>query len=149
MKYYQDLATDVQTTFNSHYDVTEEEIIEVGQRWDSQPFHVDKQAAENTIFGGLVGSSVHVFAIFVAIGDRDSEEKAAAVSALGFNNMKMRLPIRPGDRLRVRYTITDKRPSGSHPNVGVVSVESEMFNQNDEIVFSVENAFLCKMRPVD
>lgn len=149
MKYYEDLVTGVQITFNSHYDVTEEEIIEVGKRWDSQPFHIDKAAAEESIFGGLVGSSVHVFAIFVAIGDRDIEEKTAAVSALGFNNMKMRAPIRPGDALRVRYTVTDKRESNSLPHVGVVSISSEMFNQNDEIVFSVDNAFLCKMRPVN
>ncbi len=146
MKYFEDQEIGVLITFNSQYDVTEEEIIEIGNRFDSQPFHTDPVAAKESIFGGLVASSVHIFAMFVAISDRDGENKSAAVSALGFSNMQMRASVRAGDTLYSRYKVTNKRLSNSRPDMGIVEVSSEMFNQNDEVVFVASNAYLCKCR---
>ena len=36
------------------YDVTREEIIEFSQKYDPFPFHVDDQAAQETVFGGII-----------------------------------------------------------------------------------------------
>jgi acyl dehydratase len=35
------------------YHVTEEEIIAFARQYDPQPFHIDKAAAEKSIYGGL------------------------------------------------------------------------------------------------
>jgi acyl dehydratase len=45
------------------YIVTEEEIMEVGRRWDPRPFHTDREAAAKSYFGSLVACSAHLFAI--------------------------------------------------------------------------------------
>ena len=34
------------------YDVTREEIIEFSRKYDPFPFHIDDQAAQETVFGG-------------------------------------------------------------------------------------------------
>ena len=38
------------------YDVTREEIIEFSRKYDPFPFHVDDQAAQATVFGGIISS---------------------------------------------------------------------------------------------
>ena len=40
-----------------------DEVVAFAERWDPQPFHIDEQAAERSIFGGLTASSLHLFAI--------------------------------------------------------------------------------------
>jgi acyl dehydratase len=39
--------------------VTEEEIIHFAQQFDPQSFHVDKDAAKASIFGGVIASGWH------------------------------------------------------------------------------------------
>jgi len=54
MKYFEYFAIGLEEEAPGRHVVTEEEIIEFGTRWDSQPFHVDPEAAKNSVFGGLV-----------------------------------------------------------------------------------------------
>jgi acyl dehydratase len=148
MYYYEDLQIGQEVIFEDEYHVTQEEIIEVGQRWDPRPFHTDPEAAKESIFGGLVASSAHVFSIYVRIGNAeiDRDKQSAAVSALGFNNLQWHAPVRPGDVLRSAYTVTAARESKSRPNLGVVDARCRLFNQNDDIVFTGESAYLIEKR---
>lgn len=54
--------------------MTEEEIIEVGERWDPRSFHADSEAARDSLFGVLVASTVHIFSIYVRIGNADLDK---------------------------------------------------------------------------
>lgn len=150
MKYFEDFAKGQTMVFADGYQVTEEEIVEIASRFDPQPFHVDKEAAKESMFGGLVACSAHIFSMWCAVGAFDKEhEPTAAVSALGFNNMRTRAPVRPGDTLRVRATITGTRHSKSHPDCGILELDSEMYNQDDTVVFSIDEAFLVKRRSAE
>ena len=151
MLFFEDVVLGQDITFDAVYHVTEEEIMEVGNRWDSQPFHIDPEAAKNSLFGGLVASSAHVFAIWVSMGsdDIDKDKAISSVSALGFNNLQWHAPIRPGDAIRSSFRITEARESKSRPELGIVNSANRMFNQDDETVFTLECAFLVKKRPTD
>jgi acyl dehydratase len=146
MKYFEDFTPGERFTHAGPYVVTEAEIREVGERWDPQPFHVDPLAAARSVFGGLVASSVHLFAIMVAVGTGPTEEPVAAVSALGFDKLRLHAPARPGDELKVRGEVIERRVSGSRPGLGIVRVARELVNQRDEVVFSDESAFLIERR---
>ena len=149
--YFEDVTLGQEVTFDAVYHVTEEEIIEVGNRWDPQPFHIDPVAAQESIFGGLVASSAHVFAIWVSMGndDIDKDKAIKSVSALGFNNLQWHAPIRPGDAIQSSFTIKEARESKSRPELGIVTSDNRMFNQNNETVFTLECAFLVPKRPAD
>ena len=145
MRYYEDLPVGTVSEYNeAKYLVTQEEILEVGRRWDPQPFHTDPVAAEASVFGGLVASSVHLFAIAVSFGVKG--DPTAAVSSLGFQQLVNHAPVRPGDVLCGRSTVQSRRRSKSRPELGVIGMLIEVMNQGDEIVFSFANAFLVRCR---
>lgn len=144
MRYYEDLSVGATSKGTATYLVTEEEIIEVGRRWDPQPFHTDPVAASASPFGGLVASSVHLFAMANSLGVKG--DPMAAVSSLGFEEMVNHAPARPGDVLWFRSTVRALRLSRSRPGLGVVETLCELFNQDDDVVFSYVNAALIRCR---
>ncbi|MFT4614742.1 MAG: acyl dehydratase [Bacteroidia bacterium] len=150
MIYFEDVNLHEEVVFDGVYYVTEEEIIEVGERWDPQPFHIDREAAKKSMFGGLVASSAHIFSIWVSFGndEADKDKVIASVSALGFNNLQWHAPVRPGDAIKSAFTITETRESKSRPELGIVTSNNRVFNQKNEIVFSLECAFLVPKRPI-
>src|SRR5262245_2918484 len=120
MKYFEDLEADVWHD-NGTYEMTEAEIIEVAERWDPQPFHVDAVAAAGTAFGGLVACSAHLFSITCVLASKVPEDrKTKAVSALGFDKIRLHSPARPGDVLTSRSQIVEKRVSNSKPHLGII-----------------------------
>ncbi len=147
LRYYEDLEVGTVTASPTTYVVTEEEVREFGERFDPQPFHVDPEAAAASEFGGLIASTVHIFAIDVALGVKSTP--TAAVAALGFDNMRTLAPVRPGDVLSKVNEVIDRRPSKSRPGVGVVKLRDTLYNQHGEAVFTFENTVLIRFRPRD
>lgn len=39
--------------------IEEEEVIRFAREWDPHPFHVDRKAAEASVFGSLCASGIH------------------------------------------------------------------------------------------
>src|SRR5262245_19302925 len=144
LQYYEDLEVGGTTVGTATYLVTEAEIIEMGRRWDPQPFHTDPEAAASSFFGGLVAPTIHLFGITTKLGM--DQTSLAAVSNLGMTDVVTRLPVRPGDQLRFESTVLERRPSKSFPGTGVVRIHSRLRNQEDEVVFSFENAALVRFR---
>jgi acyl dehydratase len=147
LRYYEDLEIGTRVESPTSYLVTEEEVREIGERFDPQPFHVDPEAAAASEFGGLIASTVHIFAMDVALGVKATP--TAAVAALGFDNMRLLAPVRPGDTLTKVNEVIDRRLSNSRPGVGVVKLRDTLYNQRGEAVFTFENTALIRCRPSD
>ncbi len=144
MDYFEDFVVGALVEFPGTYLVTEEEIMEVGRRWDPQPFHTDPVAAADSVFGGLVASSVHLFAMAISLGV--NARPSAAVSSLGFPAIDNHAPVRPGDELSMQSRVLESRLSRSRPGTGIVISRGEVLNQDRELVFSFENAGLFRCR---
>ena len=128
------------------YRVTEEEIIEVGRRWDPRPYHTDPAAAAGSLFGGVVACSAHLFCIVSWLAHH-VEDATAAVTGLGWNNIKMHAPVRPGDEISLKARCIEARPSKTRPDCGVVTCRDELLNQRGELVFQADISFLMERRP--
>ena len=128
------------------YRVTEEEIIEVGRRWDPRPYHTDPAAAAQSLFGSVVACSAHLFCILSWLSNH-VEDVVAAVSGLGWNNIRMHAPVRPGDEISLKSHCLESRPSQTRPDCGVVTCRNELFNQRVELVFQADVSFLVTRRP--
>jgi acyl dehydratase len=57
----------------------------------------------------------------------------------GLGPIHWRLPVRPGDVLRVRARVVGSRRSQSRPDRGTLTFEVEVLNADDQIVMTVEN----------
>ena len=89
---------DIEVGYRSHvgsYLLTRDEVVEVAQRWDPQPFHTDEEEAKKWPLG-LTASSVHSYAICARLATTMSDQWPAVVAALGVDEMRMPLPLRPG-----------------------------------------------------
>lgn len=132
--YYESLTVGDTETFGERT-ITREEIITFAEQYDPQPFHTDEEAAEQSLFGGLVASGWHTAAVCMRLFV-DHAADDAWLGARGIDELRWIDPVRPGDTLSVTTEIVDKRPSGSDPTLGHVDSKLTATNQHDDPVLS-------------
>jgi acyl dehydratase len=137
VRYFEDFAVGDVTQLGS-VDVSEAEIIEFAERFDPQPFHIDPEAAKDGPFGGLVASGWHTTALFMGMFVRTILLDSASMGSPGIEELRWTAPVRPGDTLSGRVTVTDVQPSSTNPKRGTVFTTSEVFNQNGDLVMTMK-----------
>jgi acyl dehydratase len=126
--------------------VTEPEIIAFARMFDPQPMHIDPEAAAKGSTNGLIASGWHTVGLMMRMyADHFLPENG--LPAPGVDEVRWLQPVRPGDRLRVRVTIVDKRESRSKPDRGIILPLAEVLNQRDEVVLSLRPINLVRRRP--
>ncbi|MEM7188248.1 MAG: MaoC family dehydratase [Pseudomonadota bacterium] len=140
--YFDDFKVGQRFTTASHV-ITEEEIIDFARQWDKQPFHLDKEAAAKTIYGGLIASGFHTLMIsFNLIVERAVWTKCSQGSP-GMEGLRWILPVRPGDELTVDFEVVKTTPSRSRNDRGYVLWDHSTRNQNGEVVMTFRSAGIC------
>jgi acyl dehydratase len=110
----------------------EEEIKAFAKQFDPQPFHLDAEAAKDTLFEGLVASGWHTAAISMRLLV-DTVPIAGGLIGAGAE-ITWPMPTRPGDVVHVEGEIVEIRPSRSRPDRGMATMRNETRNQLGEIV---------------
>lgn len=128
------------------YLVTEEEIVEFAKRYDPQPFHVDHEAADRSIYGGLIASGWLTGSIVMRLLVDHFISPVSSMGSPGVDEIRWTKPVRPGDRLKLRVTVVETRRSQSKPDRGIVQVQQEMINQQGDTVMSLRGMSLAKCR---
>ncbi|MBK5912683.1 dehydratase [Rhodothalassium salexigens] len=132
------------------YAVTAEEVVEFASKYDPQPFHLDADAAERSIFGGLCASGWHTCAMFMRmLVDHFSARGMASLGSPGVEQIQWRRPVFPGDVLHVKGEVVDKRASQSKPQMGSVTSTYRVYNQKDEMVMSLHTTGFFRRRPTE
>lgn len=131
------------------YLVTEEEIIDFARRYDPQPFHIDRQAAAESIYGDLIASGWMTGSIMMRLLVDHFVSPASSMGSPGVDEVRWLRPVRPGDRLRVRLTVIETKRSQSKPDRGIVRAQQEMINQHGETVMSLRGMSLSKCRTAE
>ena len=146
MKYLEDFQVGQVFEFGA-YKVTQEEIIEFATKYDPQYFHVDAEAAKDSIFGGLIASGWHTCSIFMRLLVDHFLNEPGNLGSPGVDQVRWHVPVRPGDTLSVRLTIVDITPSRSKPERGALSYQQEVFNQDGVLVMSMHGIGMHLRRP--
>ena len=123
-----------------------DEMIAFSRRYDPQPFHLSDAGAANTYFGTLVASGWHTAALTMKLMMTGRDEPLASLGSPGFENLRWRRPVYPGDELTARVTVADKRLSKSRPEMGLVQFEVETRNQDDIVVMSFVSTSMMARR---
>ena len=66
MSWWEDIEIGTRRELGS-YTFTEEEVIRFARKYDPQIFHLDPEAAKQTMFGGLIASGWHTAAIWMKL----------------------------------------------------------------------------------
>ena len=114
-------------------DVTEKQVIEFAHKFDPQMFHLNRKAAERTLFKGLIASGWHTAAITMRLFVETLNFAEGAI-ALGVDQLRWPNAVRPGDLLTVETQILEVRPSRSKPAYGIIRLRNVTANQRGEIV---------------
>lgn len=126
--------------------VEEAEVIAFARRFDPQPFHLDPEAAQQTMFGGLIASGWHTASLMMRLIVDHYLSRVASLGSPGIDELRWLKPVRPGDTLSVRVTILETKRSRSKPDRGIVRSFIEVLNQTEEVVMSMTavNFMLCR-----
>lgn len=121
-----------------------EHIKAFAAEFDPQPFHLDEEAAQASLFGGLAASGWNVAAVTMRLM---VEAQTIAGGLIGAGvEIKWPRPTRPGDTLRVISEVVEITPSRSRPDRGMVLMRSNTFNQSDEIVQTMMSRMVVPRR---
>ena len=105
MRYFEDFSVGDVTELGP-VSMSEAEIVEFAARFDPQPFHVDAAAAKASPFGGLIASGWHTTALFMGMFVRGVLLDSASLGSPGVEEIRWTAPVRPGDLLTARSTVT-------------------------------------------
>jgi acyl dehydratase len=127
--------------------VTEEEIVGFAEQFDPQPMHVDPAFAETGPFAGLIASGWHSAGLLMRLLVDHYLSHVASLASPGVDEVRWAVPLRPGDTVRLRTTITDARPSRSKPDRGLVHTRAELLNQDERSPVSLMAVNILRRRP--
>lgn len=127
--------------------VTEEEIIAFASQFDPQPFHVDPEASQDSIFGGVVASGWHTCSMMMRLMVDGLLSRSSSMGSPGLDKIRWLLPVRGGDTLSVSYVTTQVKASASRADRGVVWSDWKAVNQRGELVCLIEGMGMFGRRP--
>ncbi|MDR2128971.1 MAG: MaoC family dehydratase [Burkholderiaceae bacterium] len=128
---YLDDLTAGQRFTSAKLTVSAQAIREFAAQYDPQPFHTDEEAARHSFFQGLAASGWHTAALTMRLVV-DSLPIGGGLVGAG-TELSWPQATRPGDELQVVSTVLAVAPSKSKPDRGIVTLQSDTFNQRGEL----------------
>ncbi len=127
--------------------VTEADIVAfAGLSGDYNPLHVDEEHCKQTIFGTWIAHGPLVYAIAAGLLFQLHLYDDTLIAFLGFEDLRFTKPVKPGDTIRARIRVLEKRET-SHAERGVMKRRLQVLNQRGEVVQEGTQAFLLKRKP--
>jgi len=145
-KYYWEDFYQGQVRESGGYSLSEQEIIEFARKYDPQPFHTDKDKAQQSYFGGLIASGWQTASLCMRMICDVYLLEAASLGSPGVDEVRWVKPVRPGDTLHLKTTVLETRASTSRPDMGTVRSRSEVYNQNGELVMHMSGVGMFRRR---
>ncbi len=122
-------------------------IVVFAKEFDPQPFHVDPVAAAAGPYGGLVASGWHTAAVVMRLLVENYLPAESSLGSPGLDEIRWPYPVRPGDTLRVRATVTEARRSLSKPDRGILTTLIEAVTQDGQTVMRATGINFVLVRP--
>lgn len=117
------------------------------EKFDPQPYHLDRDAAEASLFGGLCASGWHVSAMMMKlISEELIKENIALVGSRKVPWLEWYRPVFEGDTISATATIADKTPSEWDEDCGLIGFDIEVHNQNEKRVMALSAYLMVEKR---
>jgi acyl dehydratase len=126
--------------------VEPDEVVSFGRRFVPLSYHIDPEAAKNSLYGGLIASGWHTAGLMMRLYTDNYLSHVANLGSPGCDELRWEKPVYPGDDLSIRVTVLEARPSQSKPDRGIIRSFVEVLNQKREVVMSLKMVNFVKSR---
>jgi acyl dehydratase len=128
------------------YAVTRDGVLAFASEFDPQPFHLDDEAADQSVLGGLCASGWHSCAMMMRMMTDACLSHTAALGSSGIDEVRWLKPVRPGDVLTGEMVLLSKRVSSRRPDMGITTWRWEAANQAGEKKISMTGVVFMQVR---
>ena len=111
----------------------------------SSPLFMDEGFAKKSIHKGRIAPGPLTFSFAMGLFTRLGIFEDTVMAFLGMDGMRLSVPVKPGDTIRVEVEITEKKET-KKPDRGVIKEKYRVINQRDETVMMYEMSHLTKRR---
>jgi len=123
--------------------ISKRDILEFAADFDPQPYHLDSEAAEASIFGGLCASGWHVTALMMRLlTDTFVSGHIDLLGSNGVSHLRWSKPVYAGDALCAHIRVTDKPAASGDPRFGYIECEVSVTNQHGKRVIDLSTSLL-------
>ena len=150
MQYWDDLKVD--TSFKTgSMAIDASAIIEYAKDFDPQPYHLDPEVAETSIFGGHCASGWQVCAQMMRLFiDTLRREGIPSAGSTGVESLRWYAPVFANDTLHATVDVVSLNRATEHKSHGEMHCTVSVFNQLDARVIKLDTCMLvlCKSEGV-
>nr|WP_296766873.1 MaoC family dehydratase [Rhodococcus sp. (in: high G+C Gram-positive bacteria)] len=111
---------------------------------NTAPIHFDHEYAKTTEFGQPLVVATLTLALVAGQSVMDVSQNVFA--NVGWDKIVLPHPVFAGDTIRSRSTVMAVRESRSRPQLGLVTVHTEGYNQHKQVVVSYDRTVLVYKR---
>jgi acyl dehydratase len=110
-----------------------EEVLDFARRFDPQPFHLDEDAARQSIFGRLVASGLHTYS--ATVGHLIRSGLLAKINLGGGGcELSWPAPLPPDEPVRMTLLVEELRHSRSRPDMAIARLRYRVAIERDGMV---------------
>ena len=146
LRYWEDLEVGHSYPLGSKT-LSEDEIVAFALQFDPQLFHVDREAAKASMFGGIIASGWHTCSAVMRLMVDNFLHPESSLGSPGVDEVRWPKPVNAGDTITASLMVTSKRPSASKPFMGLTATDLTAVNQRGETVLTMKGNNLVKRRP--
>ena len=144
-RYWQDIQPGEQFE-TGELSLSKQDILAFAAEFDPQPYHLDSDAAANSIFGGLCASGWQVAALMMRLLTDALHGQAVPVQGVSaVPAMRWKMPVFVDDTLSARVTVTGREASSRLNGVGSLDLDVIVFNQDSKPVIELSTRLLVAM----
>ena len=113
----------------------EGKITDFARRFDPQPYHLDREAAEQSIFGGLCASGWHIAALATRlVSETLIKNGLPFVELLSVGHLKWTRPTFVDEEISVRITLTEILDESPIAETYIQAVDVDVCNGDGAVV---------------
>ena len=127
--------------------ISEEDIIRFGKQFAPLPYHTDPEAAKDYMFGELVAAGFHTCSISFGLFIEAGVFSSCAMGSPGFDTLRWKKPVLPGDTLQVTATVTEASPARDESGRNLIKLMFVAKNQSNEPVLEMLTKHFVRSRP--
>jgi acyl dehydratase len=113
---------------------------------DWTELHTNKEYAEDNYFGERVAHGPMTFVVATGFVHRTGIVERTVVAFLGMNYMDIPAPVGMNDTVSLSMEVTEKKELSSREDAGLVTIDTTMTNQDDDVVFEGDMKFMIKRK---